>query len=92
MGNGAAVTLRMTSSDGNNDLANVTIAAGTALFTIGVLDFSTDDMIEPEDLNGLVQVDYKGYRYTGFISKADARYGRQNGMDYTLIVKTITAL
>ena len=92
MGNGAALTLTMTSSDGNNELTDVAIDAGDNLFTIGELEFSTDDMVEPADLNGLVQVDYKGYRYTGFISKAEARYGRQNGMDYTLIVKTITAL
>jgi hypothetical protein len=91
-GNGAAVTLTMTSSDGNNELEDITIAAGTALFTAGELDFETDDMKEPADLNGLVQVDYKGYRYTGFISEAKARFGRQNGMEYKLIVKEITAL
>jgi hypothetical protein len=91
-GNGAAVTLEMTSSDGNNELSDITIAAGTALFSAGELDFETDDMVEPADLDGLVQVDDKGYRYTGFISEAKARYGRQNGMEYKLIVKEITAL
>ena len=92
MGNGAAVVLTMTSSDGNNELSDITIPAGTALFSVGEVEFSTDDMIEPEHINGLVSVEHDGYRYTGFISEASARYGRQNGMDYKLIVKEITAL
>lgn len=92
MGNGKAVTLTMTSSDGNNVLSNIPIAAGTALFTAGELEFTTDDMLLPAEWNGLIQVDHKGYRYTGFISKAEARVARQGGMEYTLIVKTITQL
>jgi len=92
MGNGKAVTLTMTSSDGNNVLSNIQIHAGTALFTAGELEFTTDDMLLPTEWNGLIQVDHKGYRYTGFISKAEASVARQGGMEYTLIVKEITAL
>lgn len=92
MGNGVAFTLSMTSSDGNNELADISIPAGAALFSIGEVEFSTDDMTEPADLNGLVSVERDGYRYTGFISEATARYGRQNGMEYTLIAKDITML
>ena len=92
MGNGVPITLTMTSSDGNNELESIIIPEGTAMFTVGELEFSTDDMEESADLNALVQVDYKGFRYTGYIKQADARYGRVNGMDYTLIVKTITTI
>ena len=92
LGNGKAVTLTMTSSDGNNELEDIDIAAGTALFGAGELSFSTDDMNEPADLDGLVQLDNGGFRYTGFISEVKARFGRENGMDYELIVKEITAL
>ena len=92
MGNGKAITLEMTSSDGNNALANVTIAAGTALFTAGKLEFTTYDMIPPVDWDGLISVDHDGYRFRGFISKANARYGRQNGMEYELIIKDITKI
>jgi hypothetical protein len=92
MGNGAAIVLKMTSSDGNNTLAEITIPEGSALFTIGELDFTTDDMGVADEPNTLVQVDYKGYRYTGYIKDAKARFGRVNGMDYTLIVKTITTI
>lgn len=90
MGNGADITLTMTSSDGNNALANIII--GDPLFTVGELEFTTDDMKVPEDENSLLQVDYDGLRYTGYIKQAEARYGRVNGMDYTLIVKTITKI
>lgn len=92
MGNGAAVVLTMTSSDGNNALEDITIAAGTALFSAGELEFTTDDMSEPAVLGGLVQLDYDGYRYTGFIGEVKARFGRENGFDYRLIVKEITTL
>ena len=92
MGNGDAVRLTMTSSDGNNSLADIEIPAGTALFTVGELEFSTDDTDVAEDPNSLVQLDYKGYRYTGYIKEAKARFGRVNGMEYTLIVKTITTI
>lgn len=92
MGNGAAVVLTMTSSDGNNALANVTIPAGTALFTAGRLSFVTDDMIDPVSLDGLIEVERDGFRIRGYISKAEARFGRQNGMEYELIIKDITKL
>lgn len=92
LANGKAVTLYMTSSDGNNAIENIIIAAGTALFTAGALEFTTDDMRLPEDWDGLVSIDHDGYRFRGFISKANARYGRQNGMEYKLIIKDITKL
>ena len=92
VGNGKAVTLTMTSSDGNNALADIEIPSGTALFSAGVIEFTTDDMALPPDLNALVQVDFGGYRYTGFIREAEARFGRLNGVEYKLIVKDITAL
>ena len=92
LGNGAAVTLEMTASDGNNPLQDIVIDAGTALFTACEVEFTTNDMDEPEDINGLVQVDRDGYRYSGFISEAKSRYGRRNGMEYKLIVKEITEL
>jgi len=92
MGNGAAIRLTMTSSDGLNALGTYDIPAGDALFTVGELEFSTDETEAAEDPNTLVQLDYQGYRYTGYIKEAKARFGRVNGMEYTLIVKTITTI
>lgn len=92
LGNGAAVTLTMTSSDGDNVLDDVEIDAGDNLFTAGEVGLTTDDMELPSNLNALVQVDHDGHRYTGFIKEADARFGRQNGVEYRLIVKEIEEL
>lgn len=90
MGNGADVVLTMTSSDGNNALADVIV--GSPLFSLGELSFSTDSIDVPADMNSLVQVEQDGYRYTGYIKQAEARFGRVNGMEYTLIVKTFTKI
>ena len=89
-GNGADVLLTMTASDGDNALADVTCS--NALFTAGELTFSTDDNEMPADPNGLVQLDYGGFRYTGFIQEVESRFGKINAAEYTLIVKTMTAL
>lgn len=90
MGNGAAVLLTMTSSDGANELENITCS--DALFSVGELEFSTDDTTLPANLHALVQLDHGGYRYKGYIKEAEARFGKINGVEYTLIVKEITAL
>lgn len=92
LGNGKAITLTMTSSDGNNGLTNIVIPADTALFTAAELEFTTDDMDLPAELNALVQIDHNGFRFKGFIKEAEARFGRLNGVEYKLIVKEITAL
>lgn len=89
---GKAMTLTMTSSDGNNALEDVEIAAGEALFTAAEITFTTDDMEMPDDINAMVRLEHDGYRYTGFIKEAEARYGRENGVEYTLIVKSITEI
>lgn len=90
MGNGSDVLLTMTSSDGANTLEDINCT--NALFTAGELQFSTCETELPADLHALVQIDSGGYRYTGYIKEAEARYGKINGVEYTLIVKTITAL
>lgn len=90
MGNGKPVQLTMTSSDGNNELVNVTVA--NALFTAGELEFSTEDTALPSELNAMVRVSDGYFVYTGFIKEAKARLGKINGVEYKLIVKQVTAL
>jgi len=92
MGNGDGVTFKMTASDGDNALYNIVAVAGSNLFTAGEIEFTTDDMEMPSNLNALVQIDWKGFRYTGFIKEAECRYGKLNGTKYTLIVKEITEI
>lgn len=92
LGNGNAVSLTMTSSDGNNVLEDIVIAAGEALFSAGEIEFTTDDMDMPSNVNALVQLDHNGFRYKGFIQEVECRYGKRNGVKYNLIVKEITEI
>ncbi len=90
MGSGMAVTLKMTSSDGNDALADVLV--GNALFSAIEADFSTDDMSEPVNLDSMLRVTDGTLLCFGFIKEAKARFSKLNGMDYTIIVKSITKL
>ena len=92
MGNGDAVEFTMTASDGDNSLVDVSVDAGDNIFTAGELEFDTDDMVMPSNVNALVQIDWKGYTYTGFISEVECRFGKLNGARYKLIVKEITEI
>lgn len=92
LGNGKGVTFKMTSSDGDNALYNVVSTAGSNLFTCGELEFETEDMVMPSNVNALVQLDWQGYRYKGFISEVECRYGKLNGAKYKLILKQITEI
>ena len=40
----------------------------------------------------MVRLSFGGYEYTGFIKEARARFGRVSGMEYTIIVKSISTL
>jgi len=91
-GNGAALTLTMTSSDGANALSDVAITAGSALFTAGEIEFTTDETGMPPNLNALIRLDDGGWRYEGFIKEAKANYGRVKGVEYKLIIKSITEI
>lgn len=83
--------LTMTSSSGNNELEDVEIQNSEELFTCGEVEFTTDDMDLPSDVNGLLGIVADGKTFTGFIKEAKARFGKQNGMEYTLIVKSMVA-
>ena len=90
-----AKSLTFASSEGNSDViingekesGNVEIA--TALFTVGVLDVTTDDESLPKDLNGLLQVEYDDKTYCGYAKEVKCKYGQYDGMKYKLIVKSI---
>lgn len=92
MGNGDGVTFKMTASDGDNALYNIVAVAGSNLFTAGEIEFTTDDMDMPSNVNALIQIDHNGFRYKGFIQEAECRYGKRNGVKYNLIVKKITEI
>lgn len=95
---GVPLTLEHASTSGNGTLivdgnaigSDVTISE--RLFTAAELSFKTDDMKLPDDLHGYVTLEHGGYRYSGYISEAEANFGMQQGVEYKLIVKDIEAL
>ena len=87
--------LKYASSEGNSDVMingeslsdDVTIHG--ALFSVGEVKFSTDDMDIPNDWNTLIRISNMGTVYTGYIKKAELKFGKQYGTEYTLIVKSV---
>lgn len=90
-----AKSLTFASSEGNGDVIingvneNGNIETETALFTVGVLDVTTDDESLPRDLNELLQVEYDGNIYCGYAKEVKCKYGQYDGTEYKLIVKSI---
>jgi len=88
--------LERTSTSGNDDLtiggvpiiANADISG--RMFTEGEVKLTTDDTDMPPDLHGLVEFEWGTYTVRGFIKEAEARYGKINGTEYTLIVYSIS--
>jgi hypothetical protein len=87
--------LEFTSTDGNSDVVidgtkvgdDLTISE--QLFTAGEIKFKTDDMAIPDNWNGLVELVWQSLTYKGYIIKAEARLGKQAGVEYTLTIKSI---
>lgn len=99
------ITLEWASSVGNSSIYVPLSADGSAyakitdpitinerLFTAGVIEFTTCDVEIPSNWNGLVQVEGRDRRYTGYIRKVEAKYSRVEALSYTLIVKSIEAI
>lgn len=89
------LTLAFASSKGNSSIvvANKAMSGdltlNNPLFRADTFEFTTNDLDVPEDLDCLVQVDYDGLRYTGYISQLEVQYAKPQAAKYTLIVKTI---
>ena len=82
------------------DYADVSISIDTYRASIVTMAYQTigrfivNDISSGEWDEAMLPVNYQedGVSVRGFISKANARYGRQNGMEYKLIIKDITKL
>lgn len=89
------IILKYASSEGNSNvkingecLSNDIIIDG-ALFSVGEITFTTDEIDVPSDWNNLIRVRNSGFIYTGYIRKAELKLGKHSGIEYTLIVKSI---
>lgn len=83
------------STEGNSDIiidgisvqSNITLA--NPIFTMGELEFSTDDADVPADINCLVEITDNDVTYRGFVKELDIKYARSEATKYKLIVKEI---
>lgn len=90
-----ARSLSYASSDGNTDVvidgknANEDLNIGKRLFTVGEIEFETNEIEIPEDWNGVVELSHDGIEYSGFISSANVTYTKEEATTYNLIEKSI---
>lgn len=90
------LTLTFASAGGNSDVVvggrsfSDAIYINEALATCSQLQFSTDDMDLPADLNALIEVEHDGFLYQGFISEVEMRFAKSETVSYKIIVKSVT--
>lgn len=96
------LTLKWTSSSGNSSLLvdadgdgrtdtslKDSITITDRLFTAGLVEFKTSDIELPAEWNGVVQVESRDRRYSGYIKSVSAKYSRVEALEYKLIVKSV---
>ena len=90
-----SIKLKFASFDGNTSVnvdgvyGNDDIQLGKQLFTAGEIEFTTDDVDEPVNANDLIEVEYGGIVYRGFLQEAIFKYANNEAVKYKLIVKDI---
>lgn len=79
------------SSDGNSDVKidgnylNRDIEITGGLFTVGEIQFDTDDLVIPDNWNGVIEIVHNGNTYHGYISDVDKTYTKEQSVSYKLI-------
>lgn len=87
--------LNFTSSDGNSNAIigtkpmNANLEIGKQLFRAGKLTISTGDVALPEDWNGLIEFEYNGKTYRGYLESVDINFAYTGTLTYNLIEKCI---
>lgn len=90
-----SIKLKFASFDGNTSVnvdgvyGNDDLQLGNQLFTAGEIEFTTDDVDEPVNANDLIEVEYGGIVYRGFLQEAIFKYANNEAVKYKLIVKDI---
>lgn len=90
-----ASALKFTSADGNSGAvidgeamsANIVIAQ--QLFKVGKISIDTDDHFFPESWEGLIEFEYAGKTYTGYLEGIDICFANLGAITYNLIEKCI---
>lgn len=87
--------LTFASSTGNSDIVidgeplSGDLILSDRLFTCGVLEFTTNDINAPSDLNDIVEVESGNLIYKGYVSEVTFKYAKSETVEYTIIIKSI---
>lgn len=89
------LTLEFSSSQGNSSAVingralNADIVLNTPLLTCGRLTFTCDDVDLSASIYDLVQVQWQGATYRGYIEEATYHYANNEAVKYKLLIKEI---
>lgn len=90
--------LTFASSDGNSDVGidgmgeSRDIILSKRMFTVAEVEFETSDVELPEDLTGIVEMEYQGKVVQGYYQQADYNFTESQSSKVTLIVKNLNSL
>lgn len=90
--------LTFASSDGNSDVGidgmgeSRDIILSKRMFTVAEVEFETSDVELPEDLTGIVELEYQGKVVQGYYQQADYNFTKSQSSKVTLIVKNFNSL
>lgn len=90
--------LTFASSDGNSDVCidgmgeSRDIILSKRMFTVAEVEFETSDVELPEDLTGIVELEYQGKVVQGYYQQADYNFTKSQSSKVTLIVKNFNSL
>lgn len=90
--------LTFASSDGNSDVGidgmgeSRDIILSKRMFTVAEVEFETSDVELPEDLTGIVELEYQGKVVQGYYQQADYNFTKSQSSKVTLIVKNLNSL
>ena len=89
------LTLKFASGTGNTAAViggtaiNSDITLDTPIATTGVVEFSTDEVDDPADVNELIEFAHNGTTYRGWLKEVDIKYAKAEAAKYKVIVKEI---
>lgn len=90
--------LTFASSDGNSDVGidgmgeSRDIILSKRMFTVAEVEFETSDVELPEDLTGIVELEYQGKVVQGYYQQADYNFTKSQSSKVTLTVKNLNSL
>lgn len=88
------MNLKYASTEGNSEVSingssvNSDIVLNEQLFTLGEIEFSSDEIANP-DTNAIYEVSVKDVIYRGFLKEVSFKYAREEAVTYKLIVKEV---